>query len=241
MDALTLDSDFPEKDYRSAFFGFPEMVRSICATYERPDILEIGGGRRPLFMPDQWPENLGSYTVNDIDQQELDLAPEQNKTQCFDICDPIEHLNNCYDIIFSRFVGEHVRDGEKMHRNVLGMLRPGGTAFHFVPTLYALPFVVNWLIPEGLAQQILFLVDPDRSERKVKFPARYSWCRGSNTQMQNRLGGLGYSDVRIDRFYGHHYFQKIPALSGFERTVRNLHRKADLTVFGSYAYIKVTK
>ena len=241
MDLVTLNTDYPEKDYRVAFHGFPEAVRSICASYDRPDIFEIGGGRRPLFMPDQWPENLNSYTINDIDQQELDLAPSENKTQCFDICDRVEHLHNSYDIIFSRFVGEHVRDGEKMHRNIFEMLRPGGTAFHFVPTLYALPFFVNWLVPETFARQVLFVVNPSRSKMKVKFPAHYSWCRGSNASMQKRLKELGYSKVRIDRFYGHHYFQNIPVLRGFEQTTRNLLRKTNLTTFGSYAYITVTK
>lgn len=241
MDLVTLNTDYPDKDYRVAFHGFPDTVREICASYEHPDIFEIGGGRRPLFMPDQWPANLSSYTINDIDQQELDLAPAQNKTQCFDICDTVAHLNNSYDIIFSRFVGEHVRDGEKMHRNILSMLRPGGTAFHFVPTLYALPFFVNWLVPETFARQVLFVINPSRGKMKVKFPAHYSWCRGSNRTLQKRLEELGYSRVRIDRFYGHHYFQKIPILKGFERTTRHLLRKTDLTTFGSYAYITVTK
>ena len=233
--------EYPEKDYRQAFFGFPDTVRDLCAAYAKPDIMEIGGGRRPLFMPDQWPENLNSYTVNDIEQEELDLAPEQNRTQCFDICDPVEHLDDHYDIIFSRFVGEHVPDGRKMHENILRMLKPGGTAFHFVPTLYALPFLVNWIVPEEMARQVLFLINPSRGKQKVKFPAHYSWCRGSSSGLQQRLIDLGYASAKVDRFYGHYYFEKVPLLGQMERATRAVLRRADVTVFGSYAYITITK
>ena len=233
--------EYPEKDYRQAFFGFTDTVRDLCATYPKPDIMEIGGGRRPLFMPDQWPENLNSYTVNDIEQQELDLAPEQNRTQCFDICGAVENLDDHYDIIFSRFVGEHVPDGRKMHENILRMLKPGGTAFHFVPTLYALPFLVNWIVPENMARRFLFLINPSRGKQKVKFPAHYSWCRGSSDHLQARLIDLGYASAKVDRFYGHYYFEKVPLLGQLERTTRAVLRRADFTVLGSYAYITVTK
>ena len=45
-------------------------------------------------------------------------------------------------------LAEHVPDGYRFHSNLFELLKPGGVAFHFMPTLYSPPFVINRLLPE---------------------------------------------------------------------------------------------
>ena len=90
-----------------------------------------------------------------------------------------------------------------MHSNVYRMLKPGGVAFHLFPTLYAVPFFINWLIPEQVSRGMVFLLNPVRRDSKRKFPAHYSWCAGSNEQIKSNIASVGYTDVKVERFYGH--------------------------------------
>ena len=36
---------------RLAAQDFGKVVRGLCEAYDRPDVLEIGGGAKPLFRP----------------------------------------------------------------------------------------------------------------------------------------------------------------------------------------------
>jgi SAM-dependent methyltransferase len=227
----------PPMDSRLAAQDFGKVVRGLCAAYDRPDILEIGGGAKPLFRPGAWPDNVASYTINDISQEELDQAPAEYRKACFDICDPAEGLEGRFDVVFSKFVAEHVRDGASMHGNVYRMLKPGGVAFHLFPTLYALPFLINWLIPEGLSRGAVFLLNPVRRDSRRKFPAYYSWCAGSSERIRSNILSVGYADVEVERFYGHNYLSRVPLLSSVERAWVGAIRKAEVTRLGSYAYV----
>ena len=205
------------------------MVRGLCEPYGSPDILEIGGGAKPLFRPGAWPGNVASYTINDISQEELDKAPAEYAKACFDICDPAEGLEGRFDVIFSKFVAEHVRDGRKMHDSVHRMLKPGGVAFHLFPTLYAVPFLINWLIPEQVSRGFVFLLNPVRRDTRRKFPAHYSWCAGSNERIRSQILSIGYADVRVERFYGHHYLSNVPLLSSVETAWVKAVKRAGMT------------
>lgn len=118
-----------------------------------------------------------------------------------------------YDFAFSRMLAEHVSSGARFHRNVRSLLRDGGVAFHFFPTLFAPPFVANYLLPEALAERLLHFLQPgrERSGKLGKFPARYSWCRGPLRAQIRRFERLGYEVEQYFGFYGHGaYYQKIP-------------------------------
>lgn len=237
MEQMPVEPAKALSDSRLAAQNFPTVVRRLCEAYDSPDLLDIGGGAKPLFRPGSWPDNVASYTINDISQEELDKAPAEYNKACFDICDPVDGLEGRFDVIFSKFVAEHVKDGEKMHSNVYRMLRPGGVAFHLFPTLYALPFLINWLIPEQVSRGVVFLLNPKRRDNKRKFPARYSWCAGSNDRIGSQILSVGYTNVKIERFYGLNYLSGVPLLSSVEAAWVGATRKAEITGLGAYAYV----
>lgn len=187
-------------------------------------VLELGGGANPT-LPLEFIERHGlEYTVLDISPVELAKAPVAYRKVCCDIGSEhpdFDGHDGGYDLIFSKMLAEHVRNGEQMHRNVLRLLSPGGRAVHYFPTLYAPPFIVNRIIPETLADRLLQWLEPGREKEgnKGKFPAYYSWCRGPTQRQLRRLRDLGYDIEEYIGFFGHNvYYRKIPV-------VRSLHRR----------------
>lgn len=226
-----------EKFFPAAFDEYLETLQGLVAKYPHAKILELGGGRQPSFALSQMPSNISSYTVNDIDPAELALTSDDYDKACFDVTGDVSEFAGQFDVVFSRTLIEHVKDGRKMHRNVLSLLKPGGVAFHMAPTLYAPPFVVNKLLPEQLSQQVLYALFPNRGEEKSKFPAYYSWCFGNRNKMKRMLDETGYSETHIRTFYGHGYFEKVPVIRAIDSAFSAMFAKNDWSTFGSYAHI----
>ena len=190
-------------------------LEAIIERYPIRRVIEVGGGANPTFSREFIERHGLEYTLLDISQDELDKAPEGYEKVCADICARDFSAVGGYDFAFSRMLAEHVTDGEQFHRNVHALLRPGGVAFHFFPTLYAPPFVINRLLPEKLAAMLLHMLQPGREQsgKLGKFPGRYQWCRGPLRSQIARFERLGFAVQRYEGFFGHEpYYRKIPLL-----------------------------
>ena len=229
-----------DKDWERGMLGYGDELKSIVSQHANADILELGAGRRPSFTLEEMPATVHSYTVNDISADELALLPSGYDMACFDVSGDASNFRDQYDVVFSRFLAEHVPDGVAMHRNVHQVLRDGGVAFHLIPTLYAVPFVINKLLPERLTSWVLKVFAPRRAINP-KFPAHYSACYGNPKKMKQLLERIGYRKVEIRNFYGHFYYEKIPVLRDLHRRFSALAADRNWTLLSSYAYIKATK
>lgn len=224
-----------------AWDNLKHVISHLLAEFETPSILEIGGGRSPFFSHDEV-IGLGiSYTVNDISKEELDRLPQCYNTLCADIqapdCDAI--VREChYDVIFSRMVFEHLRDAPEAYSNVYRLLKPGGVVVNFFPTLFCLPFTINWLLPEWLTAPILRAMFPQRNPEEIpKFPAYYSYCYSSEKRFEKLFKDIGYSEYVIFPFYGHDYYRKIPGVRNMGRAVTNLAQRYDWRLLTAYAFL----
>lgn len=177
-------------------------------------ICEVGGGANPLLSL-QLIQELGlDYTLLDVSAEELAKAPEGYRKLRADICGDIPETPEGFDLVFSKMLAEHIPDAAQFHRNVLSLLRPGGVAFHFFPTLYALPFVANRCLPERLTRYLLNIMSPRDRYQHAKFPAYYRWCRGPTSRQLGALTGLGYEVVSYIGFFGHKiYWRRIPLIA----------------------------
>jgi 2-polyprenyl-3-methyl-5-hydroxy-6-metoxy-1,4-benzoquinol methylase len=178
-------------------------------------VLEVGGGANPLFDKSFIDAHGLAYTLLDISATELAKAPDCYHKVVADICASSINIEGRFDFIFSRMLAEHVPNGAAFHRNTFKLLSPGGRAFHFFPTLWAPPFVVNRLLPERLAETLLHAIQAgrERSGKVAKFPALYSWCRGPTAAQVRRFESLGYEVVSYVGFFGHGaYYLKFPLL-----------------------------
>lgn len=228
------------KAWGTAMMGYGDRLKEVVARYPQASLLELGAGRYPSFRISDMPQTVQSYTVNDISESELSLLPEGYRKACFDVSGDASNFSDTYDVVFSRFLAEHVPDGEAMHRNVYSVLREGGTAFHLIPTLYSLPFVINKFLPETLTYKLLEKLSPRRAI-SPKFPAYYSACYANPDKMERLLRGIGYREVEVTPFYGHFYYEKIPGLKEIHEQFSAMAASRNWTPLASYAYIRAVK
>lgn len=211
--------DFATFDQFEGWDQAPGAAAELISRAGARDILEVGSGASPT-LPAAFVRERGlDYTTNDISVAELEKAEHGFRTLCLDFSDgePPAPLHGAFDAVFSRMVNEHVRDGARYYRNIATVLRPGGVSFHWFSTLFALPFLVNRLVPESLASLLLDAVVPKSRPRHKKFPAYYSWGRGPTARMIRRFDALGFDVLEYTGYFGHRYYEpRFPWLHALE-------------------------
>lgn len=230
------------------FPGWTGAAGFLCELIERESpatVLEIGSGANPTLAPDEVRRHGLRYTTNDVLASELDKAAPAYETLLLDLATAPAALlpHDAFDLVFSRMVGEHVADGERLHRNVLQVLRPGGVAAHCFSTLYALPFLANRVLPERVASALLDLFNPRDRRLQDKFPARYSWSRGPSRRMIGRLTGLGYEVAEYRGYFGHPYYNRsgLRALRRLEEAKAAWLCRHPVAALTSYAVVILRK
>jgi SAM-dependent methyltransferase len=232
-----------------AFHEYPKVIKDVIKGTKASSALEVGGGRFPLLSQEEARDLNVAYTSNDISQRELDLAPDWVGCAKFDIQTPdeaeIEQFEGRYDVVFSNMVMEHVASYERAYRNMSRLLKPGGVAIAFNPTLFTFPFLVNRLMPDGLSSAILSSLFYSSEIRKLsqghpKFPAYYSGCVISG-RVKNRIKALGFRRVHQLAFYGHGYYEKMPVLRDVHKVMSEVCAKADINILSAYSYTFAVK
>jgi hypothetical protein len=189
--------------------GAPAFFADIFQQHGCSRVLEVGSGCRPTLSPEAVRTHGLSYVTSDLDPRELERTDPIFERRVLDLSSAIldpDLLDN-FDCIFSRMVGEHVRDGGQHHRNIYRMLVPGGISAHCFSTLYAVPFVVNRLLPDAVTAPLLSIFAP-RSEDMGKFRAYYSWSRGPSPAMLQRFSDIGFEVLSYTGYFGHGYYRK---------------------------------
>ena len=209
-----------------AWDNYKRVVHDLCVALKAHRILEVGGGRDPLFTPAEIAELGVEMTVNDISPKELAVLPPGYNTACFDIAGDLSdvgHLRNTQDLAFSRMVFEHVADGQRAWANLYQVLAPGGVAMAFIPTFYSVPFVLNWLLPDKLAAAIVKRMFAHRTdEDDPVFPAHYSWCL---RQRAHHAADAVGDRLSRDRDPAVLRAQLLCALPGHSRRAQVVHRR----------------
>jgi SAM-dependent methyltransferase len=202
-------------------------------------VLDVGAGANPLLDEAFVVRQDLHYAILDVDRGELDKAPAGFRRIHADITAADLPVDDAFDLICSMDLAEHLADPEAFHRNVLRLLRPGGVAVHFFPTLYALPFVVNRVAPERVMRPLLLRLQPDRLQRGLhpKFPALYRWCRGPTRRQLRRFARLGFEMESYVGYFGHGYYTAVPVLDRLEQAKAALLRAHPVPALTSYALV----
>lgn len=206
---------------------------------ERPRrVADLGGGAFPLLSPDFVRRQCLDYTLVDISAAEMAKGRHAYRMIEMDLAAPnFTWAHEPMDLVFSRSVAEHVPSGRRFHRNIFSMLAPGGIAIHSFPTLFALPFVVNRMLPEPISDRLLSLIHRRDRHLHGKFPAHYSWCLGPGARQMQRFAGLGYEVVEYCGLFGHPYFEAIPVLDRLEQRLARLLVRHPVNLVTTYAMI----
>lgn len=229
-------------DWIWAWETYKELITALGNEMGLMRHLEVGGGRHPLFTPDEAAEHGFEITVNDISAEELARGPREfDKLHC-DIAsrEALEPTAlGAYDLVYSKMVMEHVRDAAQMWRNQHDLLAPGGLALAFVPTLFAPAFTANHVLPDPVSSAIVGKMFPGRSWEgsDPKFPAHYDLCFGDPRKVEPTLREIGFAEVHVLPFYGYSYFDGLPGLRRADRWFTEWARRGDRRRFTSFAYI----
>lgn len=239
-------ASFKVENYHEwAWANYKRVVRDLSGQFAARRLIEIGGGRDPLFNQGEITNLDVEMTVNDIAPGELAVLPKGYRTACFDVSGAdsgVAGLRNSFDLAFSRMVFEHLPDGRQAWANSYELLAPGGVALAFIPTLYSLPFVLNWLLPDKLAAAIVKFIYRHRTDdADPVFPARYSWCVADDTRIRTMLSEIGYREIIVQPFYGHGYYRSFPIIRDIHEWFTGIARKRDWRTLASFAYIAARK
>ncbi len=229
-----------------AWSHYEELVLRLSSRFGLSTLCEIGGGRDPGFLPTNPALRGLSLTVNDIDQHELDCAPEGLAKACFNIAGDLSEADatpGSFDLMFSRMVFEHVDGVESAWNNIYTLLKPGGVALAFFPTLYAPVFMVNRMIPEKLSRAIVHALYPARRDggSDPKFPALYDHCVSSERTLRPMLERAGFSDIHVQPFWGHGYFKRMPVIREADDLFNRLAARIDWRLMSTHAFVLVRK
>jgi SAM-dependent methyltransferase len=222
----------------AAWEGFPGLILNLIRKGSFFRVCEAGGGANPLFSPKEARDHGFTYCLLDISERELAKNPGYHWKIMADLASPDFSVTDRFDLVFSRMLVEHISRPAIFHGNIRKILRPGGMAVHFFPTLFAWPFLVNWMLPETASFQVLQWLSPRDQELFGKFPAYYRWCRGPMTSQFRRFRRIGFELLEYHGFFGHRqYYRKwsgIQKCHDYLRQVLLHHPVPELT---SFAYV----
>lgn len=224
---------------KDAWDGYHEFLLSLIRASAPKRILEVGGGANPaLSLTKLCPLGVSEYAVLDISERELARTPSGYRKICADVCADSLPVRAGYDLIISRMLAEHVRYPRRFHRNVFDLLAAGGRAFHFFPTLLCPVFLANALIPERIGFRLLRLFTPETvRDPREKFPAYYRWTYGPVEFQIRRFEQMGYEVEMYKGFFGHGYYDRIPAVRDIHRGLTSLLLRHPVPLLTSSAYL----
>jgi SAM-dependent methyltransferase len=228
---------FQKVDQFEGWDKFPAFIEDVITHNSSKRVCEIGAGANPAIGEEVIRKHGLRFQAADQVEEEL-VKSGRAETSVYDVCANTPVPGAPYDLIFSRMTAEHFRDPERAYSNMFDALESGGLAVHSFATLYALPFVLNRLLPDRVSDFLFNRFAPRNREQHDKFKAYYSHCRGPMESQLQFFRDLGYDILEYRAYFGHNYYApKLPLLHLVHRQTTNLLLKAPIAFFVSYATI----
>jgi ubiquinone/menaquinone biosynthesis C-methylase UbiE len=117
--------------------------------------------------------------------------------------------SNSFDVVYSRFVIEHLAKPERAYEEIFRVLKLGGNLILITPNLYNKIIFLSWLLPDFLHTVLkMFFVGVKETD---VFPTLYHSNRASKIQRQ--LKSAGFSEIKITKAGGmQEYFMRSKVL-----------------------------
>ena len=220
---------------------FSETIKKIIKDENIEDICDIGGGANP-FLENDFIKNL-NYSLLDISKEELDKAPINFNKIHQDAASKNFKFEKKFDLVFSKFFLEHIKNPNILHLNMHKALKDKGYAIHLFPTLFNIPFIINMILPEKISQIIVNIIRGNPlKNRSGKFPAYYKWCFGPTKKQIKRLEEIGYDLIEYKSYYGHpEYYKRLFPFNFLHDFFTKIIFKFKIPLLTSYAIIIMRK
>ena len=240
---LTSGVDFESRFNQSYNRVFTTLLASrIAALPDGATVAEFGAGANPLVASEpRIASGALRYLRIDISEGELEKGEQVGEAVVADVSSPDFNVGSPVDLALSRMLAEHLPDGQTFLENVLRMLNPGGVYIQLSPVLFALPFIVNKLIPERSAGALLSFFAKRDPEMRGKFPADYSWCRAPSRRHVRKLEQLGFEVEAARGYFGHLYYKRLPPVLSVERRKAAWLARRPVPALAAYAIYVLRK
>ena len=238
---VNLSANIIYRQSNNEWAKYSSFIQALVERFSPKTICDVGGGANPVLSPEFIADHGIEYTLLDISAEELAKAPNGYKKIVQDIESQSLSWQNHFDFVFTKMMAEHVHNGRRFHKNVFDLLKPGGIAVHYFPTLYALPFLVNKIVPEKLSSGLLNIFAPRERFRLGKFPAYYDWCYGPTPGMLDMLIGTGFEVIEYQALMGHSYFDRMPLIKDIHAAYSRFLAKHPNPYLTSFAQVILQK
>lgn len=231
---LNLEDESPFWD------GFHDLIEA-CANNlpDKAAVVDLGGGKSCAFV-DRIPRDRGIRIIAvDISAEELAANKDVDECRVADVSKLLPFDDSEVDMIVSNALLEHV-DGVPHAVSEMGrVLRPGGTALHYIPCRNALFALAARTLPFEPLKRLLHFVSPE-SAGVVEFDIHYD--SGLPRTMRKLFRAAGFADVEISVCYSQSgYFLPILPLyipvAAYQAIVRALR----LESLGAYMIVRATR
>jgi SAM-dependent methyltransferase len=199
--------------------------------------LDLGGGRSCLYAPAVEPAGRIKLIAVDISKEELAHNTDVTETCVADVAEGLPMPDQSVDLILSHALLEHVEGVPQAIAHMGRVLKPGGTALHYIPCRYSLFGTAARLLPFGPLVWLQRKISP---WGPVGFPVHYDHCYPQ--ALERAFRSAGFSDVHIEWTWAcAGYFSPIYPLfllhALYERTVRKLR----LRKLAAYAVVRAIR
>jgi hypothetical protein len=198
-------------------------IKRCINTFDRPNILEVGGIDRPLLSKND------KYFYDGLDIQ--------SKQQCLEIYDHFivqsieEPISQRYDVIISRTLLEHVPNNKASVKNMFASLKYSGQTHHYIPSKWHPYSVALRIIGPRLQKKLIPMLRPAAID-VTGYPAYFDHC--SVNQMKSMFLKAGFTKIDIMPVYrANDYFAFFVPFYIVVSFFENICRVFDLTLFCS--------
>jgi SAM-dependent methyltransferase len=229
------------KQSDNEWVNYSAFIQDLVEKFSPKTVCDVGGGANPALPLEFITAHAIEYNVLDISAAELAKAPNGYRKIVQDIEAENIPWKEEFDFLFTKMMAEHIHHGRRFHKNVFDLLKPGGIAVHYFPTLYALPFLINKIVPEKLSSGLLNIFAPRERFRLGKFPAYYDWCYGPTPRMLDMLTSIGFEIIEYRGLIGHSYFDRVPVMKGIYRAYSQFLARHPNPYLTSFAQVILRK
>jgi hypothetical protein len=153
--------------------------------------LEIGGTNRPLFAKNNDFKYIGLDIDKDFDSKDVyhEYYPQS--------CEKFNLLIQA-DVIYSKYLLEHVPNNYLTYSNIEKWLNENGTSVHLFPLAWHPFSVANRLVGNTIAKILIPVLRPG-TEAVTGYPAFYHLCDSISLKRVSKNSNL---DFKIKYFFG---------------------------------------
>jgi hypothetical protein len=105
------------------WFDYRDFVMGLVHQYGLRRICDVGGGAHPILPLQLVNDHQLECIILDISSTELAKGPREYKKLVQDIETENFALTNQFDLVIRKMIAEHVRNGQRFHKNIFSMLK----------------------------------------------------------------------------------------------------------------------